>query len=261
MTLRISATAPQFTDSWENLRTSAQTLEALGYDGLFLFDHLVPIGDPSRPVFELCAALGAIASSTTRLRVGSLVMRVPLRGAGLSAAIARTAAAVAPGRFVFGVGAGDRLSAEEGDRFGITSPPLAERVASVGAAIEEIRTTDPEVPVWVGGTHESILDLVRRFETGWNGWGIDPETFAGIVRELPAVSPATWGGAVVIGRNDAEAGDLLGGRRAIAGGPDTLVAALDRYVSAGAEELVVSVLPNDRERWELFASEVLGRLR
>lgn len=261
MSLRLSATAPQFTDSWDKLDTAAETLEALGYDGLFLFDHLVPIGDPSRPVFELSAALGAIASSTTRMRVGTLVMRVPLRGSGVSAAIARTAATVAPGRFVFGVGAGDRLSAAEGHRFGIASPPLADRVASVADAIEEIRTTDPEVPVWVGGTHPSILDLVRGFETGWNGWGIDPETFGGIVRQLPGASPVTWGGAVVIGRNDAEAGDLLGGRRAIAGGPDTLVAALDRFVSAGADELVVSVLPNERERWELFASEVLRRLR
>lgn len=261
MSLRLSVTAPQFTDDWSDLAAAAQRLEALGFDGLFLFDHLVPIGDPHRPVLELAAAIGAVAGITSRMTLGSLVMRAPLRGPGVSAAIARTMAAVAPGRSVLGLGAGDRLSAAESKRFGMESLPLGERIASVAGTIESVRADDPEFPIWIGGTHPSILDLVRRYGTGWNGWGIDPEPFARIVRELPGAAVVTWGGAVVIGRDDDEADSLLQGRRAVAGGPDTLVSKLERYVEAGADELVLSVLPNVAERWELFASEVTDRLR
>lgn len=254
----VSITAPQFTGRWADIARAADTAEALGFSGIFLFDHLVPLGSPDRPVVEMVSALGALAAATSTLKVGTLVMRVPLRGEQLSGRVAATASALAPGRFILGVGAGDKLSRDEAIRFGLTVGTLEDRVASVDSLIRDVAAAQPSIPIWVGGSHPAVLDVVRRRGTGWNGWAVPPELFGQIAATVPG--PATWGGPVVIGRDRAEAAALAGDRSAIIGDPAHVAAKLDEYLAAGAEELVVSIIPNRPERWRLFADEVIPRL-
>ncbi len=254
----VSLTAPQFTGRWDDVTRAAKTAEALGFSGIFLFDHLVPLGSPDRPVFEMLSALGALAAETSTLRVGTLVMRVPLRGEQLSERVAATASALAPGRFILGVGAGDKLSRDEARRFGLSVGSLEDRVASVDSLIRDLAAAQPSIPIWVGGSHPAVLDVVRRRGTGWNGWAIPPNRFGEIAATVPG--PATWGGPVVIGRDQTEAAALAGERSAIVGDPARVAAELDEYLAEGADELVVSIIPNRPERWQLFADEVIPRL-
>ncbi len=259
MSVPVSITAAQFSRDWHELEASAYRAETLGFDGLFLFDHLVPLGDPHRPVFELASAIGAVAAVTTTLRIGTLVLRAPMRHLSISTEIIETAVMLAPGRFVLGVGAGDRMSFDEARRFGMASGSLDQRIRLVEELVTSVATTNPELPIWVGGVHPKVLSLVRDRKVGWNGWGISAETFAATSK--PLHGPVTWGGPVVLGEDRAEAARLKGDRDAIWGDPLTVAARLAEYVDAGADELVVSVLPNRPERWELFANEVLPRLR
>ena len=58
----------------------AQAAEQAGWDGFFLWDHLLP-GDDSRlgPVANPWIALTAIAGATSRMRIGALVTAFPRR--------------------------------------------------------------------------------------------------------------------------------------------------------------------------------------
>lgn len=240
MTVPISVTLPQFKYHASFLQAGAEA-EHLGLAGAFVVDHLAAPFDPSRPVLEAAAALGALAASTTRLKVGTLVMRTPLRGPGVSAAIAATAAMVAPGRVVLGLGVGDRIAEGESARFGLAPIGLAERIQSLRTTIALVRTQAPGVVVWVGGRHERIRRAAAELADGWNCWDAPLAEFSTSATEVRewAGRPLTvsWGGVVRIGE------DL-----------DSRVGELHSLVDAGADELVLSVVPNRdaANSWQRF---------
>jgi alkanesulfonate monooxygenase SsuD/methylene tetrahydromethanopterin reductase-like flavin-dependent oxidoreductase (luciferase family) len=257
-------TVPQFSASFEPVLAAARFAESSPLDGVFLFDHLVPLGDPSRPVFELAATLGAVAAATSTITVGTLVMRVPLRGPEVSAAVAHTAATIAPGRMVVGLGAGDRMSADEAVRFGQVPGSVDERVAAVEQTVEALAGSD--VRCWVGGTHQRVLAAALEAD-GWNGWAIEPARFATIAAGLHARRPRlalSWGGSVVMGEDRADLERVLAERQGrggdITGTADAVAAQLTALVEAGCEHFVVSVLPNRPQRWEIFARSVVETL-
>jgi alkanesulfonate monooxygenase SsuD/methylene tetrahydromethanopterin reductase-like flavin-dependent oxidoreductase (luciferase family) len=261
---KVSLTAPQFTASLDPVLEAARFVEASDLDGLFLFDHLVPLGDASRPVLELAATLGAVAATTTSATIGTLVLRAPLRGPEISAAVARSAATIAPGRIVVGLGAGDRLSAEESLRFGQAIGSLEERVGAVSSSVERLAGTG--VRRWVGGLHRRVLEAALGAD-GWNGWAVGPERFASIAAVLRSKRPdleLTWGGSVVVGRDGSDLDALVAGRGGrggdITGTADQVVAQLTALTKLGCQHFVVSVLPNRAERWEIFARSVANRL-
>ena len=264
MTVAVSLTAPQFDGRFDPVVDAASTAEAFGFDGIFLLDHLVPLDDASRPVLELAATLGAVAASTTRISVGSLVMRVPLRGPAVSVAIAATAAAIAPGRVILGLGSGDALSANEAERFGQILKPLDSRVAEVAEAIAS--TSQLGISRWVGGLHDRLLDVAVHAD-GWNAWAIEPERLHRIADRLTVERPdltVSWGGSVVMGRNHAHLDDLLEERHGkggtITGTADEVRRHLEAIVAAGATHLVLSLLPNRPDSWEAFAELVLPKV-
>lgn len=263
---RVSLTLPQFHREASAALEAVDAAGQLGYHGVFCFDHLVPLDDPHRPVLEAASLLGTMAARS-RVRVGTLVLRAPMRGPAVSAAIAHTAAAVSRHGLVLGLGAGDSLSAEETRRYGQPSRPLDERVQAVADTIDAVRSQSPETAVWIGGRHRKMLDVAVRQADGWNGWGMDPAEFAQTADELRSRRPdltLTWGGGVVVGRDRRDLERLLarrGGDRGVtAGTPHEVAAHLRQWVEAGADELVVSVLPNRPERWELLSREVLPSL-
>jgi alkanesulfonate monooxygenase SsuD/methylene tetrahydromethanopterin reductase-like flavin-dependent oxidoreductase (luciferase family) len=54
----------------------AREAEAAGYDSLFIMDHfyqLPALGSPDQPMLESYTALGALATATERLQLGTLV--------------------------------------------------------------------------------------------------------------------------------------------------------------------------------------------
>ena len=148
----VSLTAPQFANTPDSSLDLARSLGSLGFTGMFVFDHLVPIGDPRRPVLEGAATLGAVAAISSA-RVGSLVTRATLRAPMITAGIATALAAIAPGRSVLGLGAGDKMSEDEAVRYGMDRPGLTERLSLLEETIALVRLTAPSLPVWVGGRH------------------------------------------------------------------------------------------------------------
>ncbi|NND85252.1 MAG: LLM class flavin-dependent oxidoreductase [Acidimicrobiia bacterium] len=217
----------------------------LGFDGLFVFDHLVPLADPHAPALEAATALGALAA-TSPLRVGSLVLRATMRAPEVTAAIAKTVAEISPVPPVIGLGAGDRLTKDETTRFGLPFPTLDERIEVLGAAVDAVQAAG--VSCWVGGLHPRVREVALRAD-GWNLWEPDPTRLPDLLGSVarPGSWTVSWGGRALVG---AERDDVW-----LSGDPGRIAERIDSLASAGIDELVIAPLPpTDLAAIELLAS-------
>ena len=85
---------------------SAREAEEAGWDGFFLWDHLLAFSPGPVPVVDPWVALSAVALSTSRLRLGPMVTPLPRRR---PAKLARETASLdhlSGGRLILGVGIG-----------------------------------------------------------------------------------------------------------------------------------------------------------
>ncbi|CAM4451108.1 F420-dependent glucose-6-phosphate dehydrogenase [Mycobacterium basiliense] len=87
----------------------AREAEAAGYDSLFLMDHfyqLPMLGTPDQPMLEAYTALGALATATEKLQLGTLVTGNTYRNPSLLGKVITTLDVVSAGRAILGIGAG-----------------------------------------------------------------------------------------------------------------------------------------------------------
>lgn len=186
----------------------ASAVEDLGYDSLWLFDHLIgptrletpyPATSagtyafrPEFPYFEAVSVLGALAARTTRIRLGTRVL-VPLyRPPVVLAKQLATIDAIAGGRLVLGVGTG--WMREEFDAVGVG---MDRRLARLDEHVElmqrawrhGVSSYDGEfyrhveagfhprppqpgnrIPVLLGGIRDAVLRRVAAYADGWAVW-------------------------------------------------------------------------------------------
>ena len=95
---------------WAEIKTLASAIEADGWDGLWYADHYMPNTEDGLPasgdVHECYAMLAALAATTSRIRLGSLVTPTTMNHPALIANRAATIDRISNGRFVLGMGAG-----------------------------------------------------------------------------------------------------------------------------------------------------------
>jgi alkanesulfonate monooxygenase SsuD/methylene tetrahydromethanopterin reductase-like flavin-dependent oxidoreductase (luciferase family) len=93
---------------WEVVRQFGQRAEQLGFDSLWVCDHLLsdPGDRPVEGIHEAWTILSALAAVTRSLDLGALVMCTAFRSPGLLAKMAVTADTVSGGRIILGIGAG-----------------------------------------------------------------------------------------------------------------------------------------------------------
>ncbi len=138
----VQANTPPSGSDWP---TFARRIEALGYGGLVMADHVVGNGLSPLP------ALAAAAAATTMLRLGTLVLDNDFRNPLLLAREAATVDVISNGRFELGIGAGwhDR----DNHSLGITYDPPSVRVARLAEAVPLIKRLWTEDEVTHAGTH------------------------------------------------------------------------------------------------------------
>jgi F420-dependent oxidoreductase-like protein len=157
----------------------AQEAEAAGFDSVFVMDHfyqLPGLGTPDQPMLEAYTALGALATATERVQLGTLVTGNTYRNPTLLAKAITTLDVISQGRAILGIGTGwfelehDSLGYEFGtftDRFNklgealqIILPMLSGERPTVNGkyyrtqeAIAEPRFRD-HIPLMIGGSGE-----------------------------------------------------------------------------------------------------------
>ena len=134
--------------------------EQAGLDSVLMADHFVfnDVQQPEReaPVLECFVALGAIAASTSRIRLGQLVAGVPYRNPALLAKMCATLDVVSHGRTLVGLGAA--WHEQEFRAYGWPFPPLSERMDMLEEAVQIVDLMLRQQPVSFSGQHYTITD-------------------------------------------------------------------------------------------------------
>ncbi len=104
--------------TWPEFRDTALAAEAVGWDGVWTWDHLNAIFGPwEQPIFEGWTILSALGAVSSRIRLGLMVGANTFRNPGLTAKLATTLDHVSDGRAVLGIGGA--WFEREHDAFGI----------------------------------------------------------------------------------------------------------------------------------------------
>jgi alkanesulfonate monooxygenase SsuD/methylene tetrahydromethanopterin reductase-like flavin-dependent oxidoreductase (luciferase family) len=295
VSIKVGVTLPQFTEQPQRFLDGALAAEELGYDSVWVFDHLWPLsGGRDRPILESWTSLSHLSSLTERIAIGTLVTRSSLRHPVLLAKMVATVGEFAPGRLICALGSGDILSADENTAFGIPYFEGDDRLNQLASAMEVVTEyTSEEIvghsdgfahidhlvtsprpdlapAIWIGGWSRRLLHLAGEGADGWNGWGTDVDRFARAARRVTQASgnravEISWAGQVMLSADDEAARRKLKGRDPasfLVGGPDSVAAQLERFVRAGANHLVVAFPHAGSDgSYELFADAVLPQVR
>jgi alkanesulfonate monooxygenase SsuD/methylene tetrahydromethanopterin reductase-like flavin-dependent oxidoreductase (luciferase family) len=205
--VRIGTTLPQFRADADLAIAAAQRAEAVGLDGVFVFDHLWPIGNPDGEVLHSYPLLGALAAETARVRLGSLVARVGLLPDAVLVNCLASVQLIAGGRMIGGVGSGDALSKAENEAFGVPFETVADRLARVTNCCRLLH--ERGVEAWAGGRSPQLRQVAAEWADALSVWGASPGALAEEAADLRARAggrevAVTWGGQVLIGRTPAD---------------------------------------------------------
>jgi F420-dependent oxidoreductase-like protein len=145
VTIRLGLQIPNFSygtgvaELFPTVIAQAQEAEAAGYDSVFVMDHfyqLPGLGTPDQPMLEAYTALGALATATERVQLGTLVTGNTYRNPTLLAKAITTLDVVSQGRAILGIGTG--WFELEHDSLGFEFGTFTERFNKLGEALQII---------------------------------------------------------------------------------------------------------------------------
>lgn len=260
--------------SWSEYADAVAAVEALGFDSVWTFDHLLPFAGPDdEPAFETLTTQAALALLTHRARIGVLVAGVLYRDPATLAKAAAQVDHISGGRLEFTLGAA--WAEREFRAYGLPFPALAERYERTDEALQVVkalwtqpRTTfegrhyrlqdapgspkpvqSPHPPITIGGGGMGSLRLAARHAQRWNAQG-SPEKCAERAERLARCCEE-------VGRDPGEVELSLHPSLALAA---THEDAEDQAVRATA--LLGQDLAEQRDRWLLGTpAEVTEQLR
>ena len=188
---------------WAAAVAIAQRAEDLGYDSIWVYDHVHNVPRPAHEaVFECWTTMAAISQRTSRIRLGQMVGCNSYRQPSLLAKITSTVDVISGGRLDWGIGAGWYENEYRG--YGYEFPAAKDRIGMLRETVEIVHSmwTKPETtfdgqhyqlrrancdpkpvqtphpPIWIGGGGEQLtLRVVARYADCSN-FGGKPDEFA-----------------------------------------------------------------------------------
>src|SRR5216683_3191615 len=148
----------------------ARAAEAAGFDAVTVMDHFYQIGGvgpPEQPMLEAYTTLGALAASTTRVNLATLVTGVTYRNPALLAKMVTTLDVISKGRAILGIGAAWNEAEHAG--YGFDFPPIGQRMDRLEEAVTIARLMFTEERPSFDGKHyriERALDVPRPIQPG-----------------------------------------------------------------------------------------------
>src|SRR5690349_15219766 len=124
-------------DAWKRTAEVARQADRLGFESIWLFDHFHTVPRPTDEItFESFTALSALATATSRVRLGHIVVCSPYRNPALTAKMMSTMDVISGGRMELGIGAGWKK--DEWLAYGYGFPETRERLAILRDHLEVI---------------------------------------------------------------------------------------------------------------------------
>jgi alkanesulfonate monooxygenase SsuD/methylene tetrahydromethanopterin reductase-like flavin-dependent oxidoreductase (luciferase family) len=266
---------------WSEQLEIAQTVEQVGFDSIWLGDHLL-YRRPDGVVgpWEAWTSLAAIAQATERVELGPLVACTAFHEPTVLAKMAATVDEISGGRLILGLGAG--WNEPEFTAYGL---PFRDRASRFEEAFTIIRTLlrdghidfagrfyearDCELvprgprpagpPLMLGSIGPRLLAFSAPHIDSWNAWyswfGNSPDGLAPMLAKVDDACRAAGRDPVQVERTVALLVHMSGGRgrmsgegrqsddRALRGSPEELAAALAAYAPLGISHIQLVLDP------------------
>ncbi len=274
------------------IRTMARVVEDLGFDSLWVSDHIiVPEGSGYIPenMDEPLATLAFLAAETSHVTLGLSVLIVPYRDPVFTAKFLSTVDNLSDGRLVVGVGAG--WLEQEFEALGV---PFAERGARTDEYLRVYRnlwetetstfagqfkqyknmrmfpkaspTRRGTIPIWVGGNGKASIRRAAEFGDGWHPINLGPQEFPDFVAQYRAQCARfdRQPGPICLRHMPGGRTRPQGGAWPLSGTPAEQAAEIRAYAAAGLDELMLSLpyrtLAELAEGLRRFVREVAPRV-
>ncbi len=262
---------------WPEYAAMARAAEEVGFDSIWMGDHLLYRGDgrPERGPWEAWTMLAALAAVTERVALGPLVASAAFHAPAMLAKMAATVDEVSGGRLVLGIGAG--WNRVEFEAFGFPYDHRVDRFAEAFEIVRRLlagervtfrgryhRVEDVVLlprprrapPIMLGSSGPRMLEIAVPHVQAWNAWfdlfGNTPEGFAAESAKVTAAAERAGRDPAGIERSACVLVvlDRAAGERPIPpdcppleGSPDRIAAELRAFAEAGADEVICVVSP------------------
>lgn len=170
----IGLRVPQYGSTWPQIRDAALRIERLGFDSVWVNDHLQSPGRVKRdPTFDALTTLSALAPLTRRVRLGTVVLSSSYRPPPVAAKMLTIIDVISGGRMIVGLGAGSNVP--EHAAYGIPFPERPARTARLERTLTTFKAMfagDPDAPpnvpppaqaggppVWVAAHRQRLLRI------------------------------------------------------------------------------------------------------
>ena len=257
-----------------DIKALALTAEAVGFDSFWLPDHLIyrPREPDELGCWETFTFLGALASVTSTITLGTLVVSTLFRNPALLAKMADSLDEISGGRFILGLGAGnweaehrmfglpfDQRVGRFEEALQIIAPLLRDgavdfhgRFYEVPGCVLRPRGPSPSgPPVWVGTRGERMLRIAARHADAYNA--IWPITLAQVTAQRARMiaaceevgrDPATFDLTIGTFVQLPEDGQPIRDDTAISGTYAEIAATLQSFAAAGVHHLNITFRPD-----------------
>ena len=279
---------------WPEIRELAVRAESMGLDTVWVIDELL-WRRPDQPVqgfWDGVAMAGAVAASTSRIKIGTWVMSALHRNAGITAKTVETLDEISDGRFIFGLGAGhawpgqahafglpeDHIHARFDEAIRILVPLLREGRADFEGTYHaardlEHRPTGPRpgrIPLMIGGHGPRMLKLAATHADVWSAYSEqrdDVEEFVGKLAAFEAACAEVGRDPGTVGRSAGisiaplaadEAGTAA--PSSLTGEPQAIADAILAFEAAGFTQLEFLLQPQTSAALEAMAP-IIERVR
>jgi F420-dependent oxidoreductase-like protein len=243
---------------FDRVAENAKAAEKAGFDLVTVMDHFYQIrgiGPETEPMMEAYTTLSALATQTSRVKLGTLVTGVTYRNPALLVKQVTTLDIISKGRAILGIGAA--WNEDEHKGYDIEFPPIGRRMDRLGEALtiaklmftedrpsfegkyykidralnvpRPIQPGGPKILIGGGGETRTLRLLAEYGDIGhWFGGNLDDlkrkkkvfEEHCAAVNRDPSEVLLTVGLTLVLAENDKDAKALLDGmtaeRRAMA---------------------------------------------
>lgn len=189
--VHFGVTVPQIKRTWQESRDAGREFEAMGYDSLWVCDHLYGPQSPTIPILEAWSLVSALAAVTSKAEIGTLVTPAGMRNAAQLGKVIATVDNIAEGRIIPGLGAG--WMPREFTDFGVPFLSTAQRLGQLRETVALLKQmwTEPVVnfegkyvqahnlvcepkpvrtpPILIGGAGEKVtLKIAAKEAAIWN---------------------------------------------------------------------------------------------